>query len=70
MIFHGYIDERHTVIDTSYVPGLGSNIYFLHVIQRTHWVISDASGTHIRGIGLAFSRDSKGDKTIDSVGML
>lgn len=55
MIFHGYTDERHTIVDLFYIPGLGFNLYSLHVIQRTYVVISHTSGTHIIRTGLTFS---------------
>lgn len=48
VIFHGYTEERHTLVDISYVPSLGFNLYSLY-IQWTHVITSDASGTHIMG---------------------
>ena len=32
--FHEYVDERNTLVDVSYVPGLGLNQYTLHEVQR------------------------------------
>ena len=48
------------VIDVAYVPGLGFNLYSLHVVQGTHLIVSDASGTHIIGANLTFPRSSSG----------
>ena len=36
VIFHGKTDQRTTLIDVAYVPGLGFNLYSLHAAQRTH----------------------------------
>ena len=52
VIFHGKSDQRITLIDVAYVPDLGFNLYSLHAVQRTHLIVSDASGT--------FSRSSSG----------
>ena len=60
VIFHGKTDQRITLIDVSFVPGLGFNLYSLHTVQRTHLVVSDASGTHIIGENLTFPRSSSG----------
>ena len=60
MILHGKADQRITLIDVSFVPGLGFNLYSLHTVQRTHLVVSDASGTHIIGDNLTFPRSSSG----------
>ena len=59
-IFHGKSDQRITLIDVAYVPDLGSNLYSLHAVQRTHLIVSDASGTHIIGENLTFPRSSSG----------
>ena len=59
-IFHGKTDQRIAFIDVAYVPGLGFNMYSLHAVQRTHLIVSDASGTHIIGINLTFPRSSSG----------
>ena len=58
VIFHGKTDHRITKIDVAYVPGLGFNLYSLHAVQRTHLIVSDASGTHIIGNILTFPRRS------------
>ena len=34
VIFHGKSDQRITLIDVAYVPGLGFNLYSLHAVQR------------------------------------
>ena len=60
VIFHGKTDQRITLIDVAYVPGLGFNLYSLHAVQRTHLIVSDASGTHILGANLMFPRSSNG----------
>ena len=60
VIFHGKRDQRTTLIDVAYVPHLGFNLYSLHAVQRTHLIVSDASGTHIIGEKLAFPRSSSG----------
>ncbi|CAM9332308.1 unnamed protein product [Ascophyllum nodosum] len=60
VIFHGKNDQRITLIDVAYVPGLGFNLYSLHAVQRTHLIVSDASGTHIIGANLTFTRSSSG----------
>ena len=50
VIFHGKTDQRTTLIDVAYILGLGFNLYsLLHAVQRTHLIVSDASGTHIIG---------------------
>ena len=49
-----------TLIDVAYLPGLGFNLYSLHAVQRTHLIVSDASGTHIIGANLTFPRSSSG----------
>ena len=41
-------------------PGLGFNLYSLHAVQRTHLIVSDASGTRIIGTNLTFPRSSNG----------
>ena len=60
VIFHGKSDQRIALIDVAYVPDLGFNLYPLHAIQRTHLIVSDASGTHIIGANLTFPRSSSG----------
>ena len=50
VIFHRKTDQRITLIDVAYVPGLGFNLYPLHAVQKTHHlIVSGASGTHIIG---------------------
>ena len=60
VIFHGKSDQRITLINVAYVPALGFNLYSLHAVQRTHLIVSDASGTHIIGANLTFPRSSSG----------
>ena len=60
VIFHGKSDQRIALIDVAYVPDLGLNLYSLHAVQRTHLIVSDASGTHIIGANLMFPRSSSG----------
>ena len=60
VIFHGKSDQRITLIDVAYVPGLGFNLYSLHAVQRTHLIVSDASGAHIIGANLTFPSSSSG----------
>ena len=60
VIFHGKSDQRITLINVAYVPALGFNLYSLHAIQRTHMIVSDASGTHIIGANMTFPRSSSG----------
>ena len=55
VIFHGKTDQRITLIDVAYVPSLVFNLYSLHAVQRTHVIVSGASGTHIIGENLACS---------------
>ena len=59
-IFHGKSNQRITLIDVAYVPDLGFNLYSLHAVQRTHLIVSGASGTHIIGANLTFPRSSSG----------
>ena len=59
-IFQGKTDQKITLIDVVYVSGLGFNLYSLHAVQRTHLVVSDASGTHIIGANLTLPRSSSG----------
>ena len=54
VIFHGKSDQRITLVDVAYVPGLRFNLNSLHAVQRTHMIVSDASGTHIIGAKLTF----------------
>ena len=56
--FHGKSDQRITLVDAAYVSDLGFNLYSLHAVQRTHLIVSDASGTHIIGANLTFPRGS------------
>lgn len=58
--FHAYTDERHILFDVSDIPGLGFNMYSLHVIQRTRVVLADGSGTYLIGTCFIFPRNSKG----------
>ena len=58
VIFHGKSDQRITLVDVAYVPGLGFNLYSLHAVQGTHLIVSDASGTLIIGTNLTFPRSS------------
>ena len=58
VIFHGKSDQRITLLDVAYVPNLGFNLYSLHAVQRTHLIVSNASGTHIIGANLTFPRSS------------
>ena len=60
VVFHGKSDQRITLIDVAYVPGLGFNLYSLHAVQTTHLIVSDASGTHIIGANLAFPLNNNG----------
>ena len=60
VIFHGKSDQRITLIVVAYVPDLRFNLYSLHAVQRTHLIVSDASGTHIIGANLTFPRSSSG----------
>ena len=48
------------MIDVACVPGSGFNLYLLHGVQRTHLIVSNASGTHIIGANLTFLRISSG----------
>ena len=58
--FHGKSNQRITLIDVAYIPDLGFNLYSLLAVQRTHLIVSDASGTHIIGANLTFPRSSSG----------
>ena len=60
VIFHAKTNQRITLIDVAYVPDLGFNLYSLHAVQRTHLIVSDASGTHIIEENLTFPRSSSG----------
>ena len=60
VIFHGKSDQRITLIGVAYVPDLGFHLYSLHAVQRTHLIVSDASGTHIIGANLTFPRCGSG----------
>ena len=52
VIFRRYTGERATLIGVSYVPGIGFNLFSLHAVQKTHLIVSNASGTYIVGINL------------------
>ena len=58
VIFDGYMDERITLTDISYVSGLGFDLYSLHAVQKAHIVVSNTSGTHVVGTNLTFPRSS------------
>ena len=60
VIFHGFTDQKITLIDGSYVPGLELSLYLLHIVQKTHPIVSDASRTHIIGTNMTFPRRSSG----------
>ena len=60
VILNGRSDQRIPLIDVAYVPDLGFNLYPLHAVQRTHLIVSDASGTHIIGANLTFPCSSSG----------
>ena len=60
VIFHGKGDQRITLIDVAHVPDLRFNLYSLHAVQRTHLIVSDASGTHLIEANLTFPRSSSG----------
>ena len=60
VIFHGKTGQRIPLIDVAYVSGLGFNLYSLHAVQRTHLIVSNASGTHVIGANLTFPRSSSG----------
>ena len=60
VIFHRKSDQRITLIDVAYIPDLGFNLYSLDAVQRTHLIVSVASGTHIIGANLTFPRRSSG----------
>lgn len=60
VVFHEYTDERLTLVDVSYLPSLNFNLYLLHEVQRTHLVISDASGAHNTGTNVTFPCSSSG----------
>ena len=53
-------DQKITLIDVAYLPGLRFSLYSLHAVQRTHMIVSDASRTHIIGENLTFPRSSRG----------
>ena len=58
--FHGQTGKRITLIDVAYIPGLEFDLYSLHAVHKTHLIVSDASGRHIRGTNLTFPRGSSG----------
>ena len=58
--FHGKSDQRIALIDVACVPGLGFNLFSLYAVQRTHLIVSNASGTHTIGEKLTFPRSSSG----------
>lgn len=60
VVFHGAAAVPVKLRDVSYAPGLGRNFFSLYVVQRTHKVVFDASGTHIIGMGLTFPRKKSG----------
>ena len=60
VIFPRKIDQRITLIDVAYVPGLGFNLHLLHAVQRTDMIVSDASGTQIIRANKTFPRSSSG----------
>lgn len=54
VVFHANTDERRTLVDVSYVPGLGYNLYSWHAVQKTNIVISDAMGGYIIGTNVTY----------------
>lgn len=57
-VFHMYTDERLKLVDVSYVPAFGFNLYSFHALKRTHLIISDTLGINIIGTYVMFLRDS------------
>lgn len=39
VVFHGSTDERLTLVDVFYVPGLGFNLFTLHAVLRTRLIV-------------------------------
>ena len=58
VIFHRKTDQMVKLVDVAYVPGLGFNLYSLRAVQKTHLIVSDASGTHTIGKRLTFPHSS------------
>ena len=58
VIFDGKTDQMIKLANVVYVPDLGFNLYSLRAVQRTHLIVSDASGTHIVGKTLTFIHSS------------
>lgn len=60
LVFHAATAVLVKLRDVSYAPGLGRNFFSLYLVQQTHMVVFDASGTHIIGMGLTFPRKESG----------
>ena len=60
VVFHGRSDEKITLCDVSYVPGLKFNLFSFHKAQQTHVIILDAAGAHIMGKNLTFPCEKSG----------
>ena len=60
VILYGKTDQRITLIDVAYIPGLVFNLYSLHAVQRTYLIVAGAFGTHIVRTNLTFPRSSSG----------
>lgn len=58
IVFRDYTDERTTLFDALYVPGLGFNLYSLHAVQRANMVVSDALGAYVFGTNVTFPRNT------------
>ena len=48
VIFQGKIDQRITLIDVAYVPGLGFSLYSLHAVQNTSGSVGCIWNAHYR----------------------
>ena len=60
LVFHSRTDHQVTIHDVSYVPDLGFNLFFFHVVQEKHEIILNRTGAHLLGGRLVFPRRSNG----------
>ena len=58
--FHGHTDQRTTLTDVSYIPGLGFNLYSVHAVSRTNLVLFDPLGAYVIGTKITFPRSDNG----------
>ena len=60
LVFHSKTDYPVTAYDGSFVPDLGFNLFFFHVVQTKHEIILNKTGAHLLGGRLVLPRRCHG----------